>query len=192
MLKENESNKYKYATIMIIFSSFSLALMAGMIKYLNSVPLLEILFFRNIAIIIIIPLIIKNKKIYFWGNNKPLLILCAMLAGFVTMAYFYSITKMKLADAVTIKQLGPFFIILLSVVFLRRKISFKLIVIFVFAFLGILLIVKPGFNSDIYPAIIGLLGASLMAVNHMFLNYLCVREHPLVIVNYCGYIIGCY
>jgi len=175
---------------MMIIASICFTLMAVAVHFLSGLPLMEIIFFRSLPIMLIVPLILKNRKIYFWGNNKLILILRALFGGSVMVAYFYSITAMNLTDAVTIKQLSPFFIILLASILLGEKISFKLITIFILAFLGTILVVKPGFRSDIYPAIIGLLGAILTAGSHVAVRKLRLTDHPLVVVNYFGYIIG--
>jgi drug/metabolite transporter (DMT)-like permease len=97
---------------------------------------------------------------------------------------------MNLTDALSIKQLSPLFIILLASIFLREKVSFKQAAIFILALLGVLLIVKPGFSLNIYPAIIGLIGAIFTAVAHIAVRRLRLFDHPLVIVNYLGYTIG--
>ncbi|HCL90597.1 MAG TPA: EamA family transporter [Candidatus Atribacteria bacterium] len=189
-LEKNGEDKPSVGILMMILASICFAVMAAMVKYLGHLPLTEIIFFRNLSIMLIVPLMLKNKKISFWGNNKLLLILRSLLSGFIMVAYFYSITAMNLTDAVTIKQLSPFFIILLASILLREKISFKLVTIFVFAFLGTLLVIKPGFRLNMYPAIIGLLGAVLTAGSHVAVRRLGSTDHPLVIVNYFGYIIG--
>ena len=175
---------------MMIIASICFTLMAVAVHFLRELSLTEIIFFRNLPIMLVVPLMLKRKKISFWGNNKPLLMLRSLISGLVMVAYFYSITAMNLTDAVTIKQLSPFFIILLAGVLLGEKISCKLVTIFILAFLGAVLVVKPGFRSDIYPAIIGLLGAILTAGSHVALRQLRLTDHPLVIVNYFGYTIG--
>ena len=175
---------------MMIVASICFTLMAVAVHLLKELSLTEIIFFRNLPIMLIVPLMLKHKKISFWGNNKLLLILRSLVSGLVMVAYFYSITAMNLTDAVTIKQLSPFFIILLASILLGEKISFKLIAIFILAFLGAVLVIKPGFRSDIYPAIIGLLGAILTAGSHVGVRQLRLTDHPLVIVNYFGYTIG--
>ncbi len=175
---------------MMIFASICFSLMAAMVKFLRHLPVMEIIFFRNIPIMLIIPLILKNKKISFWGNNKPLLLLRSLLSSFAAIIYFYTITVMILTDAVTIKQLSPFFIILLASIFLREKIGFRKITIFILAFLGALLVVKPGFRLDIYPAVIALLGAISTAGAHVAIRSLRLTDHLLVIVNYFGYSAG--
>ena len=175
---------------MMILASICFALMAVMVKFLSDFPLMEIIFFRSVPIVLIIPLILKNKKISFWGNNKPLLLLRGLISFIVIMAYFYTITVMNLTDALTIKQLSPLFIILLASIFLREKVSFKQAAIFILALLGVLLIIKPGFSLNIYPAVIGLIGAIFTAVAHIAVRRLRLFDHPLVIVNYLGYTIG--
>ena len=174
----------------MIFASICFSLMSAMVKYLSDLPLLEIIFFRSIPIMGIIPLILKYKKIPFWGNNKPLLLLRSLVSFVVIMAYYYSIKAIDLTDAVSIKQLSPFFVIILASILLGEKIFFKHIIIFVFAFLGSLLVIKPGFRLDFYPAIIGLLGAILTGGSQVAIRQLRLTDHPLVIVNYLGYTVG--
>lgn len=189
-LEKNGEDESNMGILMMIIATICFSLMAAMVKYLGHLPVMEIIFFRNIPIMLIIPLILKNKKISFWGNNKPLLLLRSLLSGFAVIAYFYTITVMILTEAVTIKQLSPFFIIFLASIFLGEKIDFRKITFFILAFLGALLVVKPGFRLDIYPAVIALLGAISTAGSHVALRSLRLTDHPLVIVNYFGYSIG--
>lgn len=189
-LEKNGEDESNMGILMMIIATICFSLIAAMVKYLGHLPVMEIIFFRNIPIMLIIPLILKNKKISFWGNNKPLLLLRSLLSGFAVIAYFYTITVMILTEAVTIKQLSPFFIIFLASIFLGEKIDFRKITFFILAFLGALLVVKPGFRLDIYPAVIALLGAISTAGSHVALRSLRLTDHPLVIVNYFGYSIG--
>jgi len=189
-LEKNGEDKSNMGILMMIIATICFSLMAAMVKFLRHLPVMEIIFFRNIPIMLIIPLILKNKKISFWGNNKPLLLLRSLFSGFAAIAFFYTITVMILTDAVTIKQLSPFFIMLLASIFLGEKIDFRRITIFILAFLGALLVVKPGFRLDIYPAVIALLGAISTAGSHVAIRSLRLTDHPLVIVNYFGYTIG--
>jgi len=189
-LEKNGEDKPNIGILMMIIATICFSLMAAMVKFLRHLPVMEIIFFRNLPIMLIIPLILKNKKISFWGNNKPLLLLRSLFSGFAVIAYFYTITVMILTDAVTIKQLSPFFIIFLASIFLGEKIDFRKITIFILAFLGTLLVVKPGFRLDIYPAVIALLGAISTAGSHVAIRSLRLTDHPLVIVNYFGYSIG--
>jgi len=188
--EEKREDKPSMGILMMIIATICFSLMAAMVKFLHHLPVMEIIFFRNIPTMLIVPLILKNKKIAFWGNNKPFLLLRSLLTGFAAVTYFYTITIMILTDAVTLKQLSPIFIILLASIFLREKIDFKKVIIFILAFLGALLVVRPGFHLDLYPTVIALLGAISTAGAHVATRSLRLTDHPLVIVNYFGYSIG--
>lgn len=164
--------------------------MAVMVKYVQHLPLMELFFFRALPTMVIVPVMLKNKRVPFVGNNRPLLFLRSLFSIFGTIIYFYTIKAMILTNAVAIKQLSPFFIILLASIFLREKITLKQIPIFIFAFLGALFIIKPGFRLDAYSGIIGLLGAVLTAGAHIAIRHLRLTDHHLVIVNYYGYTSG--
>ena len=189
-LEKNGEDRPNVGILTMIIATICFSLMAGMVKFLGHLPVMEIILFRSIPIMLIIPLMLKYKKISFWGNNKPLLLLRNLLSVFATIAYLYTLTVMILTDAITINQLSPIFIIFLSSIFLGEKIDFKKIAIFILAFLGALLVVKPGFNLDLYPAVVALLGAISTAGAHVAIRSLRLTDHPLVIVNYYGYSIG--
>ena len=176
--------------LMMLIAATLFTIMSILIKIVPNIPLMEIMLFRNIPTMLIIPLILINKGIPILGNNRPLLLLRSVLTVFAITSYFYTISVMTLTNSITIKQLAPFLSIFFAAIFLREKIGFKQVSIFVFGFLGTLLVVKPGIRADIFPAIIGLGGATLTAIGYIIIRYLRSNDHPLVTVNYFGYVIG--
>jgi len=175
---------------MMIIASFFFALSAALVKYMRHFPLMEIIFFLNLPAMIITPIILKYKNISFYGMNKQVLFIRCFF-GFVGMiGYYFTCTKMQLTDAITIQQLSPFFIIILAVIILEEKVIFQQIPVLILAFLGALLIVKPGFRLEILPAIIGILAAMFGAGAQITLRILRLTDEPLVIVNYRVYSAG--
>ena len=185
-----ESDLRVQGILMMLIAAICFAAMGILIKFVPNIPLMEIVFFRNVPTMLIIPLILINKGIPILGNNRPLLLLRGVLGTFSAVSYFYTIKVMLLTDAASIKQLAPFLSVFFAAIFLREKISFKQVSIFVFGFLGTLLVVKPGIRADIFPAIIGLSGSMMDAIGLTVVRYLRSDDHPLVIVNYLGYIIS--
>lgn len=94
---------------------------------------------------------------------------------------------MILADALGIAQLTPLFVIALSVKFLDEKIDFRQILIFFIAFIGTILIVKPGLRLNMFPCFIGLLGGLSLAAGKVIVRKLRNSE-PLTIVNYFAFV----
>jgi len=168
----------------MLLSSALSAFMGLIVKLLEDYPLFEIVFFRNFFPMIILPLIILKMNIPLFGKNRSLLLTRSFIAFITVSVYFYTFTKMSLTDAITIRQLGPIIIALLSIILLNEQFHFKQSTIFIFAFLGTVLIVKPGMRSDSFPAIIGILSTFLYALSHVFVRKLRLTDHPLVIVNY--------
>ncbi|HBY57911.1 MAG TPA: hypothetical protein DEG96_08665 [Candidatus Atribacteria bacterium] len=188
--KAAESGLRVQGILMMLIAAFCFAVMAMLIKFVSDIPLMEIILFRNIPIMLVIPLMILEKGIPILGNNRSLLLLRSVLIIFAMASYFYTVKVMPLTDAITIKELAPFLSVFFAAIFLKEKISLKSVSIFVFGFLGMLLVVKPGIRVDIFPVFIGLGGAILTAVGYIMIRYLRSDDHPLVIVNYFGYIIG--
>jgi len=175
---------------MMVITSICFALMAVIVKYIKHLPLMEIILFRNIPTMMIIPIILKKRDISLFGNNKPVLLLRGFFGVIGMIGMFYTYTTMPLTDAVTIQRLSPFFIVILSGMFLKEKLYFQQIPIFILAFLGGLLVIRPGLRLDLFPAIIGLIAAISMAVAHVTLRHLRLTDHHLVIINYYAYISG--
>jgi len=105
-------------------SSICFALMAAIVKYLGNLQLMEIVLFRNIPSMIIVPIILRKKNIPFFGNNKFILSMRGIFGMIGMIGMFYTYTMMLLTDAVTIQKLTPFFVVIFSGIFLKEKIYF--------------------------------------------------------------------
>jgi len=175
---------------MMTLASICFALVGVMIKFIENIPLMEMIFFRNLPSILILPLLLKNKNIPLRGENNPLLLLRCFFGFLSTVGFFYTFKTMTMTDAMTIRQLCPFFIIILAIIFLKERISLQRIPVFLLVFLGSLLVIKPGIRLEMFPAIVGILAAIFSAGAHVCLRNLRLTDHPLVIVNYFSFVSG--
>jgi len=174
----------------MIAAAICFALIAVIVKQVKHLPLLEILFFRNIPLMIIVSALIKKEKVPPFGNNKSILILSGLVNIIGTLAGFYAFTAMYLTDAMTIQQLNPLFTFFIAGIFLKEKLHFGQLPFFMFAFLGGLLVIKPGFRIEMLPAMAALFSAICISFSHATLRHLRKTDHYLVIINYRAYIIS--
>lgn len=191
--KEMEKSKVsnKEGILLMIMAAFFFALMAFVIKLLDDIPLMEIVLFRNIPSMIIIPIIILMKKdTPILGKNKPFLFLRGIFGALGVTAMFYTYTTMSITDSTAIQRLSPFFIIIMSIVFLKERYNFKQTPFILLAFIGALFVIKPGFRTDILPAIVALVSALLMGAAHIVIRHLRLSDNYWVIINYYAYITG--
>jgi drug/metabolite transporter (DMT)-like permease len=134
----------KKAIIYMLFASFLFALMGGVAKKLSdSIPSVELVFFRSIfSVFFIIILIIKNP-ISQKGGKLWLLILRGFLGFLGLLAFFYNIVNIPLAEAMTFSRTSPIFTAIFASLFIAEKLSKKAWIYIFIGFIGIIFITKP-------------------------------------------------
>ena len=182
------SNRTK-GVLFIIMSAFGFAMMSAFVKLSGDLPSFQKTFFRNItSCIIAFILIIVNKESFFGKlENQKTLILRSVFGTLGIVFNFYSIDKLVLSDANMLNKLSPFFVIIFSALFLKEKINIKQGLAIIVAFIGALFIIKPQFNFDIIPSLIGVLGAICAAAAYTCLRALGGKEKYYTIVFYFSF-----
>ena len=182
------SNRTK-GVLFIIMSAFGFAMMSAFVKLSGDLPSFQKTFFRNITSCIIAFGIILVKKESFFGKleNQKILILRSLFGTLGIVFNFYAIDKLVLSDANMLNKLSPFFVIIFSALFLKEKINFKQGLAIIIAFIGALFIIKPQFNFDIIPSLIGVCGAICAAAAYTCLRVLGSREKYYTIVFYFSF-----
>lgn len=171
MDKVIKSNRIK-GILCIIASACGFAIMSAFIKLSGDLPSVQKTFFRNlVAAIIALFLIIKHKgSMTGKKENRKLLILRSACGTIGIICNYYAVDRLVLSDANMLNKLSPFLVIIFCAIFLKEKINLKQICIVTTAFIGVLFIIKPTFDVQIVPYLVGVLGAVFAA-----LAYTCVR-----------------
>jgi len=167
----------------MISSSVGFSIVAMLVKFLKDIPVMEIVFFRNLPTLFILFFVLKSRNISVNVHDKKLIWLRAIFGTIGMVATYYTYKNMMLTDALGIAQLTPLFVIAMSAKFLDEKIDFRQILIFFIAFIGTILIIKPGLRLNMFPYFVGLLGALSLAAGKVIVRELRNSE-PLTIVNY--------
>ena len=119
------------------------------------------------------------------GNVKLLFGRCA--TGFIAMScYFYALTVIPLANAVTIQWCSPLFVALFSVLFLRERVTLTTLVCSVTALLGVTLIVSPDFSGLDVNALFAVVSAIVAGASYGFVRGLRESDPPARIVGWFG------
>lgn len=181
----NLSNRTK-GIIFIVASAFGFAMMSAFVKLAGDLPSFQKTFFRNLVSCIIAAIfIIKNKERFFGKKeSQKILILRSIFGTIGIVLNFYAIDKLVLSDANMLNKLSPFFVIIFSALFLKERINIKQSVTIVVAFIGALFIIKPSFNSEIIPSLIGVVGAICAAAAYTCLRVLGGKEKHYTVVFY--------
>lgn len=167
------SKRKKQAIACIISAAFFFALMNLFVKLSGDLPVWQKSMFRNlVAMFIALFVVIKDRTSLRIEkkNYMPMAIRC--IAGTVgVICNFYAIGKLNIADASMLNKLSPFFAMIFSIFILKEKPKKVEWITIIVAFIGALFVIKPTFNMESFPAMMGMLsgmGAGLA--------YACVRK----------------
>lgn len=144
----------------ILLSAFGFAAMNALVRLAGDLPFTQKAFFRNCVAMIFAGFVLKRNGVGFrWGKgNLPLLTLRAVCGTLGIFCNFYAVDHLLLADANILNKMSPFFAILFSLALLRERANLVQYGAVLAAFGGALLIIKPGFSSAVFPALVGLAG----------------------------------
>ena len=138
------------AIILIIIGMSVVACQDTLIKLLSSeTNIFLILLFRALLGIIFLSIFLKIKKepIIFKTKFPALTLIRVFLFYTAFILYFFSLTKLSLATAVTLFFVSPFFITILSMIFLNETIGFRRWFALVIGFIGVILVMDPKINN---------------------------------------------
>ena len=125
-----------------------LPIMDGFAKYLSAdLPILQITWARYFfTVIFTFPVILIFYRQEFKWTEKPklqlirgLILLCA------NILFFYSISIISLAKALTLAFIAPLIVTALSPILLNEKVGFRRWTAVIIGFIGSLIVIRPGF-----------------------------------------------
>ncbi len=149
----------------MLIASFTFAIMGAFAKLASAhMSSLEVVFFRNIAGVVLVGAAVLKKPMSHVGG-KPFLLFFRGFMGFTALlAFFYNIAHIPLGDAMTYSKTSPIFTAIFAFVFLHEKLSFKGWIAVFIGFIGILFITQPtgvGFSKYDLLGIFSGVGAAL-------------------------------
>lgn len=107
-------------------------------------------------------------------------------------SFFYSISQLPLAEALTLSFLAPVFVALLGALILKERLDRRIFEALGFGLAGMLVMVWPRLQGGVTGAELGVAAALFSAVSYAFnlilLRRIALKEHPAVIVVFqnCG------
>ena len=173
-----------------------LPIMDGFAKYLSStLPVLQITWSRYFfTVVIVLPIMFfffkKNLK---WTEKPKLQLIRGLLLFCANILFFYSISVISLAKALTLAFIAPLIVTILSPILLNEKVGFRRWAAVIIGFIGSLIVLRPGF-VEINLASVAALGTGfLYGIYLIVTRKLHNSDHPLLtllLTGVVGAIIG--
>lgn len=169
-----------------ILSCFYVSIMVGMVRHLSmEFNVFFVIMMRNFfAFMFFVPQIVKTRARIF-KTERFGLHLVRNINGFVGMSlWFYAVTLVSLSDAISITFIVPIITTFAAMVFLREKVGAKAWISMVIGFIGILIIIRPGFKEFHSAYILTFAATVTWAITNVIIKIMTKTERPNTIVAY--------
>ncbi len=171
-------------------SAFLFALMGASVKYSSQFVSSEVVvFLRNaFGLLFLLPWIhnagLDTLKTQRFGAH-----LVRTLTGLTAMyCFFYAIAHLKLGEAVLLNFSSPLFIALIALIWLKEPAPRFVIIAIMIGFVGVILILKPGFGVFSSAAIVGVAAGIFVALAMVSIRNLSSTEPTVRIVFYFSFL----
>lgn len=152
-------NSSWYWVALMLLSALLFAAGDACNKYVAAIPMWEKMFLRGLIGTLFVGVTFVQTKSKFVVGHWGLQAGRAVVSFMVALTSFYAAVHMKLGDFATVKNLGPMFAIIFTVVFLKDKLNKYAIPAMAVSFVGLLIVSPPKFDSSIVPTLVALAAA---------------------------------
>lgn len=127
----------------MLFASLLFAFMGAFAKELSSsMSSIEVVFFRNIFGVVLIALSLYKKPVKQTGGKLLLLFFRGFVGFLALLTFFYNISNISLAEAMTFSKTSTIFTAIFAYVFIKEKLGIRGWIGVFIGFIGILFITK--------------------------------------------------
>ena len=143
----------------------------------------EVAFFRNFfGLLFALPLLLKHGPGLLQTRKLPLYFARCVIGLMSMLCGFWAISQLPLAQAVSLSYSTPLFVTIGAVFALGETVRARRWSAVLIGFLGVMLIVRPGFVALTPGVLAALMGAFLSAGTAISIKYLSRTEQPDAIV----------
>ena len=143
----------------------------------------EMLFYRSLVIVVLmLPWMVKSGRRGLKSERMTLHWLRGLLTFLAVICWFVGIVNMPLGDSVALQFTLPLYTILLAVIFLRERLDLARAIATGVGFVGVLVILRPGFAEIGTPALLVLASAAFFSGAYTIAKSLSRTESTELIV----------
>lgn len=145
----------------------------------------QIAFFRNLfGLMFMLPWLLRHGRGGLRTERMGLYWLRAFLGVTAMFAFFWTLTVLPLAEAVSLSFTAPLFVTVGAALVLRERVRMRRWTATLIGFAGTLIILRPGAESITLPAMVALGAAAAMAASVLIIKSLSGTEPHQAIVTY--------
>ena len=177
------------AILLNISAWMLLPFMDGMAKHLSTeIHFIQVVwgryFFMAILSLLITYFFFNNNL--RWPKNLQIQLSRSLFLFLSTVFFFFSISKISLAEALTLSFVSPIIVTILSIFLLNEKVGVRRWIAVILGFAGVLIVIRPGFN-EINIATVAALGTGICYAFYIVsTRKLSSIDNPLLTLIFTG------
>jgi drug/metabolite transporter (DMT)-like permease len=173
------SDRTGLAIALVLAVMFAFAVMDGMTKIVaQTIPIPQILWVRNtvFAALVVSMMTLRGVPLRALLHSKApgLQFSRALLLIIESGVFMLAFSLMPIGDVHAVNAVAPLLVVALSVPLLGEQVGWRRWSAVLVGFLGVLLIIRPGFTNIDPPVLIALLGAGMWAIYQVMVR-MCAR-----------------
>ncbi len=177
------------AIIFNLLAWVMLPIMDGLAKYLSSdLPVLQITwarYFFTVAFTLPVMFFFFKKNLV-WTDKPKLQLIRGLILLTANVCFFYSISIISLAKALTLAFIAPLIVTAFSPIFLGEKVGFRRWSAVIIGFIGSMVVIRPGY-VEINLASLAALGTGVMYGFYLIITRkLSSSDNPLLTLLLTG------
>ena len=177
------------AIIFNLLAWVMLPIMDGIAKYLSSdLPVLQITWARYFfTVFFTLPIMFfLFKKDLIWTTKPKLQFLRGLILLIANICFFYSISIISLAKALTLAFIAPLIVTAFSPFFLGEKVGYRRWLAVIMGFVGSLVVIRPGFVEINFASIAALITGIMYGFYLIITRKLSSSDNPLLTLLLTG------
>ncbi|MFT6076829.1 MAG: drug/metabolite transporter (DMT)-like permease [Myxococcota bacterium] len=174
-----------------IITCFLISVMIALVRHLaNDFHPAQIVMMRNLfALIFLLPFIAHNILQIVRTKHLKMHLIRGFVGLVGMLMWFYTITLIPLSEAVAITFIVPITTTIAAIVFLKEEVNKKIWISLFIGFIGVLIIVRPGFREFHFGYLFALVTPFVWSISNIMTKKLVKTETPGTITFYLSLII---
>ncbi len=168
----------------MVLTGFCFVAVTALVKYLgDDMPAAQSAFLRYLlGLVFLLPLISALRREVFSRPTLALLGLRGMIHALGVILWFYAMTQIPMAEVTAMNYLSPIYITLGAALFLGERLAARRVIAVLIAFLGALIILRPGLR-EISPGHIAMIGTAIFfAASYLIAKVMSGQMAPSLVV----------
>lgn len=169
----------------MMFTGLMFVCVTGIVRYIGSdVPAAQAAFIRYvIGLVIMLPFMGEIFKGKFSGGDLAFYSVRGFCHALGVILWFFAMARIPIAEVTAIGYLSPIYIAIGAAIFLGETLAARRILAIVAAFVGAMVILRPGFQTINDGQMAMLITAPLFAVSYLLAKRLSMQANPAVVVG---------